>query len=70
MNPLVPTGWEAFLNVFGIMQIILLIWALVRVGRDPWLRSEHKIFLLVVSVLIPILGAAASLFITFRTNRK
>ncbi len=70
VNPIIPTSWEFFITVVGLIQLILLIIAVVRVGRDPWLKPEHKIFLLLVSLLVPLLGPALSLLVVFRTNKR
>lgn len=69
MNPLLPTGWEFFINLVGIIQVVLLLAAIFRVGFDKWLTPQNKIFLLIISLLVPIIGPAMSLLVTFRTNK-
>lgn len=69
MNPLLPTGWEFFITVVGIIHVVLVLAVIFRVGFDKWLAPEHKIFLLIISLLVPIIGPAMSLLVTFRTNK-
>lgn len=70
MNPLALNGWEIFLTIIGLVHLILLVVAIFRVGFDKWLTPEHRVLLLLASILIPVIGPVFSLLITLKTNKR
>lgn len=62
MNPLVPTSWEITITVIGLVQIVLFLFCLFTIFRNPYIDAVQKFLWLIAAAVLPLLGGLAWIY--------
>ena len=59
INPLMPAGYDIVWSVIALAALVLLVVALVSLGRDKSLTPGQTLGWILVALLLPVVGPAA-----------
>ena len=59
VNPLIPSGYDVVWSLIAIAALVLLIVALVSIGRSKALSPRQSLIWVLLAILVPVIGPTA-----------
>lgn len=59
INPLIPAGYDIAWSVAALVGVVLLVIALVSVGRDSSLTAGQRLVWVLLAIFLPVVGPVA-----------
>jgi len=70
VNPVIPWEMQAISYGFLVLYLALLAMALVLVARNPRFSTAEKLFVVLLIIAFPLLGAAIAIVATTINRRR
>ncbi|MBV0893893.1 PLDc N-terminal domain-containing protein [Microbacterium sp. NC79] len=59
INPLIPAGYDIAWSVAALVGVVLLVIALVSIGRDSSLTAGQRLVWVLLAIFLPVVGPVA-----------
>lgn len=59
INPLIPAGYDIAWSVAALIGVVLIVIALVSIGRDSSLTAGQRLVWVLLAIFLPVAGPVA-----------